>query len=251
MALALNKRHASNPFVKDLIQQSKKGKAFKQYSSDGNKFMIVNTNNPMDSATVTAFGTSEEVEMNRFVKLYADGVGAIVGLKGAGKKVFALLFLQIRGKEGKDKDEVTLNYALLDEDTKKTLSQATFYRGISELIKLRFIAPTLAANIYYINPTYIFNGDRLVLMNQYILKMQEETKNNFDKLNKKVKTATTVNIPPKKPETQSDLFEDQKNEMKTQLADGRNINLETGEILEDKNGNKFQMLNVFPKGDNE
>ncbi len=251
MALALTERYATNPFVKDLIKQSKKGQSLKQYSQDGNKFMIVNTDNPMESATVTAFGTSEEVEMNRFVKLYADGVGAIVGLKGAGKKVFALLYMQMRGKEGKDKDEISLNYALLDDETKKNLSQATFYRGVRELINLRFIAPTLAANIYYINPTYIFNGDRLVLMNQYFLKVEAETRENFRRLNKKIKNATTVNIPPKKQETEEDLFKDQKDQMKTQLADGRKYDTETGEILTDNNGTEFQQINMFPEGKNQ
>lgn len=235
MALAVKERYATNPFMKDLLQQTKKGQTMKKYSPDGNKFMIVNTDNPTESATVTAFGTSEEVEMNRFVKLYVDGVGGIVGLKSAGKKVFRLLYLQIRGKEGRDRDEISLNYALLPEETRKTLSQATFYRGIRELIDQRFIAPTMAANIYYINPTYIFNGDRLVIMNQYLLKQEEETKENFKRLNKKVKNATTVNIPPEHPENQNDLFEGMKNEMKNQLADGRKYNPETGEILTDAN----------------
>ena len=253
MGLPITMRHSKNPFMEDLIRQSKKKQALKHYSADGNKFMIVNTSNPTDSAKVTAFGTSEEVEMNRFVKLYADGVGGIMGLNNAGKKVFALLFMQLRGSDGKDKDEVTLNYALIPEETKKQLklSQTTFYRGVKELIKQNFIAATMAINVYYINPTFIFNGDRLVVMHQYLLREEKEALKSMKKMEDKVRTATTVNIPPEKPETENDLFEDQKNEMKTQLTDGRKFDAETGEILEDVNGNKFQQLNLFSGDENE
>ena len=236
MALPVSNRYSSNPFIKDLLKQSKKGEPLKQYSADGSKFMIVNTNT-LETAPVSAFGTSEEVEMNRFVKLYVDGVGAIMGLKNAGKKVFGLLYMQIRGKDGKDKDEVTLNYALIPEETKKELklSNTTFYRGVRELIDLKFIAPTMAINVYYINPTYIFNGDRLVIMNQYLLKEREKEKA-YDRKRKeeRYKNITTVNIPGvalSKTE-EGNLFEELHDQMKTQLADGKRFDPETGEILE-------------------
>ena len=246
MALPLTERYATNPFIKDLINQSKRGTPLRKYSADGNKFMIVNTDNPTDSMPVSAFGTTEEVEMNRFVKLYVDGVGGIMGLKGAGKKVFGLLYMQIRGKEGRDKDEITLNYALLPEETRKKLSQSTFYRGIRELIDLKFIAPTMAANVYFINPTYIFNGDRLVVMHQYLLKQEEDTRQALKRLNAKVKNPTTVNIPPKTEEPGRNLFEDEQDAMKHHLADGRQFNPNTGEILTDANGKSFEQLNMFP-----
>ena len=253
MAISKIVRHASNPFMPLLLKQSKKGQSFTKYSTeDSSKFMILDTDT-LSAKPVSVFGSSQEVEINNFVKLYADGVGGIMGLSNPGKKVFAVLYLQIRSKEGQDKDEIILSYDLIPQEVKDNLklSRTTFYRGVKDLVKLNFIAYTMASNVYYINPTFLFNGNRLVVMKQYELKIEAETRENFDRLNKKIKKATTVNIPAEKTESEQDLFKDQKNQMKTQLADGRKYDTETGEILTDNNGTEFQQINMFPEGKNQ
>ena len=242
MAISKIIKHASNPFLPLLVKQSKRGQAYTKYSTEDNsKFMILDTDT-YSTKPVSVFGSSHEIEINNFVKLYADGVGGIMGLNNAGKKVFAVLFMQMRSKEGQDKDEIVLNYDLIPQEVKDNLglSRSTFYRGVKDLIRLDFIAYTLAANVYYINPTYLFNGNRLVIMRQYELKQAAETRENFKKLNKKVKNATTVNIPPKKQETEENLFENQQSQMKRQLADGREFDPETGEILTDNTDTDLQ-----------
>lgn len=72
--------------------------------------------------------------------------------------------------EGKNKTEIILNYDMLSEDEQKLLSRSTFERGISELIKANFIAETYVATYYFINPSYIFNGNRIAIVKEYILK---------------------------------------------------------------------------------
>ena len=41
------------------------------------------------------------------------------------------------------------------------LSQTTFWRGLAELVKAHIIAKTMRQGRYFINPNFIFNGDRV------------------------------------------------------------------------------------------
>ena len=41
------------------------------------------------------------------------------------------------------------------------LSTATFLRGLAELVKAQIIAKTMRQGWYFINPNFIFNGDRV------------------------------------------------------------------------------------------
>ena len=245
MAIPKDIRYAKNPFLPDLINQSKQVERLgRQYlAKDNNKFMVLNTNT-LSSVPVSVFGETKTVEINSFVKLYADGVGGIIGLGNPGKKVFAVLYMQLRSKEGQDKDEITLNYEMIPQELKDylKLSRATFYRGIRELIKQRFIAYTMAANVYYINPAYLFNGNRLLVMKQYELDVAEETRENFKRLNDKVKT---VNVTPEKESREVGLFPPVDQSKVVQLADGRNIDRETGEVLTDANGVQYVDGDLF------
>ena len=62
-------------------------------------------------------------------------------------------------------DRVYLSFTTLDDSVK--LSQATFTRGIRELIDKGFVAPTDAVAWYWLNPDYMWNGDRLAFVREY------------------------------------------------------------------------------------
>jgi hypothetical protein len=49
-----------------------------------------------------------------------------------------------------------------NEAHNKKLSKAVLYRGLTELIKNKIIARSQREAEYYINPAFVFNGDRLV-----------------------------------------------------------------------------------------
>ena len=46
-------------------------------------------------------------------------------------------------------------------------SKPRVYKAIKELIKYEIIAPSWKPNIYYINPSVLFNGDKLILVQMY------------------------------------------------------------------------------------
>jgi hypothetical protein len=47
------------------------------------------------------------------------------------------------------------------------IKQSTYTRGVRELVEAKIIAPAFIPARWYINPTIIFNGDRLVLTARY------------------------------------------------------------------------------------
>jgi uncharacterized protein YceH (UPF0502 family) len=67
------------------------------------------------------------------------------------------------------RDQVDLDVFVLNEfcnnhrdrDPPLRLSQATFWRGLAELVKAQIIAKTMRQGRYFINPNFVFNGDRV------------------------------------------------------------------------------------------
>ena len=160
-----------NPFLKAIAETAKTGRK-KVFGNTQDKFLITDTSTGETIPAGIYF--QKEVEKNEFVKLYAEGAAAIMGLKSPGKKLFQIMYGQLLGVEGKDKTEIILNYDMLSEEVKKWISRATFDRGINELLKAKFIAKTMMSGYYFINPAFIYNGNRLLIAKSYILKGSEK-----------------------------------------------------------------------------
>ena len=164
-------RYRANPFLEHTAEISNRGYKRIFGKDDNNKYLVVN---PDGEARPAGFYFKREVEKNEFVKLFAEGVGALMGLNNAGKKVFQILYGQIVGEKGKDKTEIILNYELLTDEEREFISKRTFYNGINDLIRTGFIAESYVASYYFINPAYIFNGDRLAVVNEYVMKQNDQ-----------------------------------------------------------------------------
>jgi hypothetical protein len=112
------------------------------------------------------FITDEVVDNERFVKIYLDGVKQHGQLSKAGLLIFECVYTQISGPQGKDRDEVKLNHAIA-QAWKPDISRATYYRGIGELLDRGFLFRSMAADVYYVNVRFMFNGDRLAVVRAY------------------------------------------------------------------------------------
>lgn len=122
-------------------------------------------------AQIAGFWHAEEVDSTKFIKLYLNGVKAFADLSKTGAKVFEILYYEIQNNIGKDK--LYLTFATTDQDLVK-IGKATFYRGLEELIEKKFVAPTEQIGWYWLNPDYVWNGDRLSFVKTYI--KREESK---------------------------------------------------------------------------
>jgi hypothetical protein len=118
-------------------------------------------------AAIAGFWQAEEVDSTKFVKLYVGGVKAFSGLSTKGTKVFELMYYEMQREIGKDK--IYLSFNTIDTSIVK-LARTTFYDGLNELVEKKFLAPTESPHWYWINPDYIWNGDRLAFVKTYVKK---------------------------------------------------------------------------------
>lgn len=120
---------------------------------------------------VAGFWKFEDVDRAKFVKVYVKGLAAFEGVSTAGAKVFEILLRTLADRYGQDT-------VLIQENRNRAfaqeISRSTLRRGIQELIDRKFIARTPGRGLFWINPEYVFNGDRITFAKQY--RLREQTK---------------------------------------------------------------------------
>ena len=154
-------RHRKNPFLSELLVPVKDKQV--QISKLGvNDNILINQQTGEVSATHLI--TYKRVDADQFLKLFTRNIALTFDLTSAGIKAFSVLAwsLQTRSLQ---KDEVLLDkftheeFLAMHEDLK--LSLPTFWRGLSELEKARIIAKSMRPGLYFVNPNFVFNGDRI------------------------------------------------------------------------------------------
>lgn len=150
--------HDKNPFMPDVSTRTRR------VTNKRGDMMLVNSGTGEVQSTIAGFWESEEVDSTKFVKLFVQGVKALKELTGAGTKVFEFLYLEVQENIGKDK----IFMALSDVDQALTpMSEATYTRGMRELIEKGFIAATPTQGWFWLNPSFVWNGDRLAFVKEY------------------------------------------------------------------------------------
>ena len=109
---------------------------------------------------IAGIWTSKKVDAAKFVKLYVGAVKQFSEMSGSGTKLFEVLYHEIQNNPGKDQ-------VILSWYQHKEISLATWKRGMAELTAKSFIAATPTPNLFWINPQYVFNGDRLAFVQTY------------------------------------------------------------------------------------
>jgi hypothetical protein len=119
---------------------------------------IVNRKDGAQVEQIAGFYTYEKVDTSRFIKLFANGVGAIKDLPHAGTRVFFKIAEEMLEKKGID--QLTLSYQKYANDI-DSMSEATYNRGLKSLISAGIIRGVLNnPSRFWVNPNYIFNGRR-------------------------------------------------------------------------------------------
>ena len=173
-------RHKENPFIINAASNTKSG-VKRIVDKSGNRMMVV----AEDTGEIVApagFWQTQEVDKTQFVKLYVNGVKAFRDLSSAGTKVFELLYLRVQATIGKD--EIWLTFPNINQAI-TPISKPVFYRGMKELLEKGFIAESMAPGLYYLNPDYLWNGDRLAFVKAYI-KKQSPLEKSTDQLEMEV-----------------------------------------------------------------
>lgn len=151
--------HNHNPFMTGLGVRTKT----KRITNKRGDMSLVNFGTGEIKAQIAGFWEAEEVDSTKFLKLFVNGVKALAELTNAGTKVFELLCAEMQNNIGKD--SVYLSYTGIDPC--QNISRSTFARGLSELLEKAFIAAQPAMGWYWVNPGFMWNGDRLAFVKEY------------------------------------------------------------------------------------
>jgi len=160
-------RFAENPFVESGRCDGQVVVVKKQHTKSQSLMAFSRgTGEVVDQVATAGFWTETLVDATQFVKLFVGGVRALKDLSPAGTRVFEVLYREVQ--QNRDALSVSLHFDMADQLT-NPMSLATFKRGLKELVAKGFLAASKRTNIYWLNPAYIWNGDRLVIGASYIM----------------------------------------------------------------------------------
>jgi hypothetical protein len=109
----------------------------------------------------------EEVDAERFVKLFLSGLKQASGLSKSGLTIFEVVYNQVR--QNPNVDEVRLSYYTASKYI-DGLTDRTYRRGLRELLDREFLYRSPEDGVFFVNIRYMFNGDRLAFVQAYHLK---------------------------------------------------------------------------------
>lgn len=111
----------------------------------------------------------------RFVKLFFESIGVMSALPTSGIRVLFVVMWSIRNSQDSSIIELSLNTLedyldyMSDIEDGFNISRSTFFRGIA-ILEERGLIRKIRINEYQINPSYLFNGDRVKAANKEINK---------------------------------------------------------------------------------
>jgi hypothetical protein len=157
-------RYENNPFIEGMVIPIRGQNV--QLSKLGKDNILVNqTTGEVHGTHVTTY---RKVDAEQFVKLFTANIALTFDLKAAGIKAFNVLVWMLQNtsisKDLVPLDKFALDSFLKAHDDRKPpikLSQATFWRGLAELEAAQIIAKHVRQGWYFINPNFVFNGDRV------------------------------------------------------------------------------------------
>lgn len=156
--------YRTNPSVPSANGLPTRSKRFQVPGGKG-AMIVDNTTGELKGIGGAAFWWDEEVDPDRFVKMFLDGIKQTAGLSKSGIQVFTLVYLQMRGTPGSD--EIKLNqYVAKDHG----MSDRTYQRGVRELLEKEFLYRSPSDGVFFVNIRFMFNGDRLAFVRSYHLK---------------------------------------------------------------------------------
>ena len=156
--------YRTNPSIPSANELPTRSKRF--HVPGGKASMIVdNSTGEIKGIGGMGFWWEEEVDKDRFVKLFLDGIKQAAGLSKTGIQVFELVYHEMRLNPGSH--EIKLNQYVARD---RGISDRTYQRGVRELLEKEFLYRSPSDGVFFVNIRFMFNGDRLALVRSYHLK---------------------------------------------------------------------------------
>lgn len=153
-------RYEENPFIENMVVPIKGQRVKISKLGQDDNILINQATGEISGTHVTTF---KRVDSEQFIKLFTANIALTFELGAAGIKTFGVLAWVLQDRSI-SKDLVPLDKFVLDDflkNHKVKLSLPTFGRGLAELEKAKIIAKHLRQGWYFINPNFVFNGDRI------------------------------------------------------------------------------------------
>ena len=159
-------RYKTNPFLSDLVVNLRE-KQVRLGPLGKDSHVLVNESTGQTQGTHLV--TYRYVDNEQFLKLFTRNIALTFDLTSPGIKAFNVLCWAVQAG-ALAKDEVALDSFALEDFLAahqgrnppiKDFSIATFKRGLAELETAKLIAKTVRKGRYFVNPSFVFNGDRV------------------------------------------------------------------------------------------
>ena len=153
-------RYDKNPFVENMVVPvGTKNVKLSPLGKEEN--VLINASTGEHRGTHVT--TYKKVDSEKFVKIFTANIALTFDLTSAGIKAFNVLMFSIQN-QAINKDLLILDRFVLDDflsehDVK--MSFPTFMRGLRELVNAQIIAKHVRRAHYFINPNFVFSGDRI------------------------------------------------------------------------------------------
>lgn len=176
----LDKKFEKNPFV---FENTENARLTMQLPTKTKKKIIGNSDlGVVNVQTGEVEGgnflyTEKSVDEEQFAKVYLKQMHHLYGLKRTGLQTLHYLLSKLEP----NKDLVYIFYPEM-QNFCGWINKRSCYAGLKELMAHKFIAPSLMAGWWFINPHIIFNGNRLTLITNYTKKETNEQTNHLQML---------------------------------------------------------------------
>lgn len=156
------RRFKTNPFIEGMMIPMKKQNVRISHLGGDDNILVNQSTGEVHGTHVTTY---KKVDGEQFIKLFTANIALTFDLSSAGIKTFNVLLWVVQN-HAISKDLVVLDHMMLDDfidaqNRPLKLSLATFKRGLNELERAQIIAKSMRKSFYYINPNFVFNGDRI------------------------------------------------------------------------------------------
>ena len=152
--------HKENPFLGGSLAKVKGRK--KNYTVASGAMTLTDKTGAVQGAvqhTITRI-----VDDTQFVKVFSDGVAGMYDLGRPGTKVFRFLFDEVQKNPNQDRMHLYFMDALEDP---WCIPKTTFFKGMAELLEKGFLAKSSNPNMFFLNPSMMWNGDRFRFVQEY------------------------------------------------------------------------------------
>jgi len=155
-------KYKDNPFLNSDVFTIPKGKSAYRVGRMDKLLVDSDTGEIENMAAVYAY---EEKDKEEFIKVYVNGMKSLMDMSNTGSKAFYFIMNCLRIND----DRVYVNITEMAEYC-KWKNTAQCYLGLGELIANKIVAPSMSPNLWFINPKFVFNGNRILFMKEYRMK---------------------------------------------------------------------------------